>query len=299
MAILRIDLVLSIGLTIVGLAQARVLRGESALIPASSIVCVTEEQCQQKFLAMNTGGSFSVGEYPYKGCILKNINGFFGTGGTVEEMSVAELSGIPERIWCDAVTVTENLIYVMPTILPVTDSPSTTPTKQPTVIPSVSISFEPSNKSTSSLTLFPSISPSTRTTMEPSYSPSMEPSYSPSTGQSFSASTEPSYSPSTSSSEYVPPLKQMFMEIDDDYENEIEILGNQSRSTNTEDPSTVNFQKVLLLPTVFVAGFLLVSLVTLFAIKTRLVRKQDERRSIDDDNVSENVHHKRYHCCSR
>jgi hypothetical protein len=226
---------------------------------------------------MNTGGRFSVGEYPYKGCVLKNINGFFGTGGTVEEMSVAEFSGTPERIWCDTVTVTENLIYVMPTISPVTDSPSHTPTQQPTVIPSVSISFDPSREPTLGFTQLPSISPSIGSTMEPSYNPS----------------TEPSYSPSTSSSAFVPPLKQMFLETDDDYE--MEILGNQSRSTNT---NTVEFLTVeFLIPAVFIAGVLLA---TLFVIKARLVRKQDERRLIDDDNVSESVLHKRlYHHCSR
>ena len=271
MAILRIEFVLSIGLTSVRLAQARFLRGEST-IPESNIVCVTEEQCQQKFLAMNTGGRFSVGEYPYKGCVLKNINGFFGTGGTVEEMSVAEFSGTPERIWCDTVTVTENLIYLMSTISPVTDSPSHTPTQQPTVIPSVSISFDPSREPTLGFTQLPSISPSIGSTMEPSYNPS----------------TEPSYSPSTSSSAFVPPLKQMFLETDDDYE--MEILGNQSRSTST---NTVEF----LIPAVFIAGVLLA---TLFVIKARLVRKQDERRMIDDDNVSESVLHKRlYRNCSR
>jgi len=287
MAILRIEFVLSIGLTSVRLAQARFLRGEST-IPESNIVCVTEEQCQQKFLAMNTGGRFSVGEYPYKGCVLKNINGFFGTGGTVEEMSVAEFSGTPERIWCDTVTVTENLIYLMSTISPVTDSPSHTPTQQPTVIPSVSISFDPSREPTLGFTQLPSISPSIGSTMEPSYNPSTEPSYSPSTEPSYSPSTEPSYSPSTSSSAFVPPLKQMFLETDDDYE--MEILGNQSRSTST---NTVEF----LIPAVFIAGVLLA---TLFVIKARLVRKQDERRMIDDDNVSESVLHKRlYRNCSR
>ena len=283
MAILRIEFVLSIGLTSVRLAQARFLRGEST-IPESNTVCVTEDQCQQKFLAMNTGGRFSVGDYPYKGCVLKNINGFFGTGGTVEEMSVAEFSGTPERIWCDTVTVTEILIYVMPTISPVTDSPSHTPTQQPTVIPSVSISFDPSREPTLSFTQLPSISPSIGSTMEPSYNPSTEPSYSP--------STEPSYSPSTSSSAFVPPLKQMFLETDDDYE--MEILGNQSRSTSTSTgTNTVEF----LIPAVFIAGVLLA---TLFVIKARLVRKQDERRLIDDDNVSESVLHRRlYHHCSR
>lgn len=292
MAILSIEFVLSIGLTSVQLAQARFLRGEST-IPESNIVCLTEEECQQKFLAMNTGGSFSVGEYPYKGCILKNINGFFGVGGTVEEMSVAELRGIPERIWCDAVTISTvtNSPSQTPTISPVTDSPSHTPTQLLTVIPSVSISFDPSREPTLGLTQLPSISPSIVTTSEPSYSPSDEtlyspsdePSYSPSTSPSYSTSTSPSYSPTTSSSVIVPPLKQMFMEIDDDYEMEM-ILANQSRSTAEDEPS-VDFQKFLL-PAVFIAGFLLVTLVALFAIKARLVRKEDERRSIDDDNVS-------------
>ena len=84
----------------------------------------------------------------------------------------------------------------------------------------------------------------------------------------------------------------MFLETDDDYE--MEILGNQSRSTSTSTgTNTVEF----LIPAVFIAGILLA---TLFVIKARLVRKQDERRLIDDDNVSESVLHRRlYHHCSR
>ena len=69
----------------------------------NSVVCTTEEQCKDKFLSMNTGGTFLVGEYPTKGCFSKNSNIYFGTGSTTaeEDLALTDLPGIQERIWCD------------------------------------------------------------------------------------------------------------------------------------------------------------------------------------------------------
>ena len=45
--------------------------------------------------------TFSAGNYPSKGCFKKNGNAYWGTGGSVEEMSIFDLAGVQERIWCD------------------------------------------------------------------------------------------------------------------------------------------------------------------------------------------------------
>jgi hypothetical protein len=90
---------------------------------------------------MKTGGGFFVGEYPDKGCFLKNVHGYFGTGGTDEEMAVAELSGIRERIWCDMETEepTSSKPTESPTDVPAeqpeTDEPTSMPSSKPTELP--------------------------------------------------------------------------------------------------------------------------------------------------------------------
>lgn len=77
------------------------------------VVCLTEEQCRQKFRGLNNdptgggnGGYFRVGDFPTKGCFSK-VGGntvYFGTGGTDEKMSKTNLPGIQERILCERVT---------------------------------------------------------------------------------------------------------------------------------------------------------------------------------------------------
>ncbi|KAL3764631.1 hypothetical protein ACHAW5_001824 [Stephanodiscus triporus] len=69
-------------------------------------VC-TEEQCRSKFTTMNAAGDltgyfYSYDDIPTKGCFIKNENMYFGTGGTIDEMSDADVDGEQERVWCDA-----------------------------------------------------------------------------------------------------------------------------------------------------------------------------------------------------
>ena len=52
---------------------------------------------------MNTGGSFYYGpSYPSQGCFAKNNNVYFGTGGSIDDMSTVDLPGVRTRVWCDA-----------------------------------------------------------------------------------------------------------------------------------------------------------------------------------------------------
>ena len=103
---------------------------QSVQIPGG--VCLTVDQCQRKFSSMSTGGEFIVGEFPTKGCFSKNINIYFGTGSTTEEeLAETELPGTQERIWCDGAT---EVPTTNPSVLRVTDSPSTQPTRMPVVL---------------------------------------------------------------------------------------------------------------------------------------------------------------------
>ncbi len=67
--------------------------------------CSTEEQCEARYTAMkNAGviqGYFYAGEFPTMGCILKDDNIFFGTGGTADEMAETNLPGKQVRVWCE------------------------------------------------------------------------------------------------------------------------------------------------------------------------------------------------------
>eukprot|EP00581_Thalassiosira_minuscula_P010847 CAMPEP_0183728916 /NCGR_PEP_ID=MMETSP0737-20130205/29245_1 /TAXON_ID=385413 /ORGANISM="Thalassiosira miniscula, Strain CCMP1093" /LENGTH=123 /DNA_ID=CAMNT_0025960987 /DNA_START=302 /DNA_END=673 /DNA_ORIENTATION=+ len=54
---------------------------------------------------MNLPGYLYVNEsIETKGCFYKNDHGYFGLGGTQEEMSEPDLPGIRTRIWCNADT---------------------------------------------------------------------------------------------------------------------------------------------------------------------------------------------------
>ena len=65
-------------------------------------ICQSESACRTKFNTLNTGGLFYVdvkdGQF---GCVLKNNNGFWGNGGTIEEQSTNELPGSQERLFCN------------------------------------------------------------------------------------------------------------------------------------------------------------------------------------------------------
>ena len=64
-------------------------------------ICQSEAACRTKFNRLNTGGLFYVdvkdGQF---GCVLKGANGFWNSGGTIEEQSTNELPGSQERLYC-------------------------------------------------------------------------------------------------------------------------------------------------------------------------------------------------------
>ena len=84
--------------------QQQLQRG--LVVPEGSVVCLMEEQCRAKFDSMNLSGGifYTSPDYPTKGCYQKNEKVFFGSGGTVEDMSLTELPGVQQRLWCDAPT---------------------------------------------------------------------------------------------------------------------------------------------------------------------------------------------------
>lgn len=74
-------------------AAKRSLRGDG------TFVCLTKEQCLHRSKS-NGGSRFIVGDFVSKGCFEKGGNVFFGTGGTVEEMSTTDLPKKQSRVWC-------------------------------------------------------------------------------------------------------------------------------------------------------------------------------------------------------
>ena len=158
---------------------SRALRAEDA-------VCLTEEECLQKFLTMKTGGRFFVGEYPDKGCFLKNVHGYFGTGGTDEEISKTNLQGTRERIWCDVETEEptlkpSNKPTDSPTDLPTTEAPSSEAPSSEAPTPNPSYSPTSESPTSNEPTLIPTTKQPTLkpTTTPPSSLPTKSPSKAP------------------------------------------------------------------------------------------------------------------------
>ena len=92
----------------VGSAET-LLRRRLAGVPVGPTACLTEEECRDRFTAMHTAGIlagyfYAGGNFPTKGCVLKGESVFFGSGGTLEEMSTF-LTGKKERLWCESTTV--------------------------------------------------------------------------------------------------------------------------------------------------------------------------------------------------
>lgn len=128
-------------------------------------VCVTAEQCKQKFTSMNSGGSFYIGDYTTKGCYAFDSNLYFGTKGTTEQMGDTEnLPSNHERIYCNSEPIGFKWITE-------SEAPSTKPT---TISAAPSISSWPTTASPTDppTTAWPSYSP---TTDNPTYSPTLAP----------------------------------------------------------------------------------------------------------------------------
>ena len=167
-------------------------------MPENAAVCLSLEECSEAFLSMNTGGDFFTGDFPDKGCFTKYEHGYYGTGGTDDEIAAIDLPGARERIWCERETASP------------TSTPSKLPTEYPTLIPATEVpTYTPSNELTTNPTLMPvTESPSKEPTENsvtdgPSYHPSHKPTADPMprpTTQiptSSPSSTRPSLRPSS------------------------------------------------------------------------------------------------------
>ena len=153
------------------------LRGLQQM-PADAVVCLTAEQCEEKFNSLNWDGHFYANDsFPTKGCFSKNNNGnlYFGTGGSVAEMSETNVPGSRERVWCDVQTdvptpspIQKQVEWVVettappvtdtpskqPTLKPVTDTPTEQPTPRPSNSPSFKPTMQPTTKPTVSIIIF-------------------------------------------------------------------------------------------------------------------------------------------------
>ena len=139
--------------------------GAAALTQASlQLDCLTVDQCRRKHDALKSAGEITgyyyVDSWADKGCFQKGENVFFGTGGTVEEMTETDLPGVRERLYCEPEAIVAE-----------TKAPTDESTKQPTPLPSPAPTPLP--------TLPPSPAP---TTKSPTKAPSPEPSTAPTTG---------------------------------------------------------------------------------------------------------------------
>jgi hypothetical protein len=102
-----ITLLLAIQFKIGSAQPRRVLQGQ-----LGRIVC-TKELCWEKFASMKKAGKllgyfYSKSDIPTKGCFVKGDSMYFGTGGTLAEMRISDLSGEKKRVWCDATSTTSN-----------------------------------------------------------------------------------------------------------------------------------------------------------------------------------------------
>jgi hypothetical protein len=87
-------------------------------VPEGFMPCLTEEQCRTQTAALRdagiiTGFLYAGDDFPTKGCIVKGGNVYFGSGGTVEEMS-EPITGMKERLWCESTTFDRSISMSMP-----------------------------------------------------------------------------------------------------------------------------------------------------------------------------------------
>ena len=72
---------------------------EADATSSSKKFCLSEAECRVKATEMNL--PFFVSEHTTKGCYTKNSKVFYSPGGTEEDMSTTELSGVLTRVDCE------------------------------------------------------------------------------------------------------------------------------------------------------------------------------------------------------
>jgi hypothetical protein len=66
--------------------------------------CTTRAECDEVRQRMGIA-HFYEGSFPTKGCFSKLGRAYWGTDGSVEELSSGDLPGVRERIWCEDISV--------------------------------------------------------------------------------------------------------------------------------------------------------------------------------------------------
>jgi len=66
---------------------------------SSTKFCLSEAECRVKATEMNL--PFFVSDHTTKGCYTKNSKVFYSPGGSEEDMSTTELTGVLERVYCE------------------------------------------------------------------------------------------------------------------------------------------------------------------------------------------------------
>jgi len=79
-------------------ANIRYLRGEE-----DTVACYKQEECQARSYEMGYEFFYN-GDFPTKGCYSKGTNAFFSLGSE-NEMSIPNLSGSKQRIWCNPTSI--------------------------------------------------------------------------------------------------------------------------------------------------------------------------------------------------
>ena len=103
----------------------------SPLSALEETACLTAAECEARGDELNLLEFQSGDALPSKGCFSLRGKLYFGTGGTVEEMSSPELPGARTRVWCP----TTSAPTAWPTTFLPTPEPTGKPTKEPTPSP--------------------------------------------------------------------------------------------------------------------------------------------------------------------
>lgn len=107
----------------------------SPLSAFQETACLTAAECEARGDDLNLSDFLSGDALPSKGCFALRGKLYFGTGGTIEEMSSPELPGARTRVWC--------LSTFAPTARPTSVVPTPAPTGKPTEEPTPSPTGSP------------------------------------------------------------------------------------------------------------------------------------------------------------
>jgi hypothetical protein len=96
-----------------GVQERITCEGGDVVVDTGSDICTTQDQCDQKRSELGIG-TFVPGSFPTKGCFSKEgengVVAYWSEGGTDVEMSTTDLPGVQERITCEGVPPTGDVV---------------------------------------------------------------------------------------------------------------------------------------------------------------------------------------------